>query len=295
MSPVLEARAIRPSEIPFINRQYLYDCHRTSDPTMVWGTDVDVEELLSFVKQCNQSSDVVVSVAHVLVKAVAVTLAKFPDLNCRIVGRRIYRFRDVNVRLVSLDRKTSEVDILTLPQADKASLQEIGRTLWEHQMQLATNEGGDRADKALLRRWCPDWLEPSLVRLFWWLDRNFRLPRIGRIDRHLDSSVVVNHLAYAEAPPMRMYKPSKFVDETSLLSVTLGGIQETPVVREGRVVVGRVAPLFVRMDHRVTDAHRLSYFVRHLRESLSHPATLQELKPRLPHENYALPKNNQAA
>jgi pyruvate/2-oxoglutarate dehydrogenase complex dihydrolipoamide acyltransferase (E2) component len=73
-----------------------------------------------------------------------------------------------------------------------------------------------------------------------------------------------------------MYKPSKFPDETSLLSVTMGRIEEMPVVRGGRVVAGRVAPLFIRADHRVTDAHQLSHFVRSLRESLENPLSLEE-------------------
>ena len=167
---------------------------------MIWGTDIDAEALLAFVKQSNEPAEVVISVTHVLIKAVAATLARFPQLNCRIVGGRIYRFRDVNVRIVSFDRKTSDVDILTLPQADRASLHDIGRFLWDHQLQLATGRYVDRFDKAMLGRWCPGWLRPTTIRLFWWLERNFRLPRIGRIDRHLDSSVVVNYLAFAARP-----------------------------------------------------------------------------------------------
>jgi hypothetical protein len=271
-----ETRAVPSSEISFINHQYLHGCHDTSDPTMVWGTDVDAEELLAFVKRCNDTSEVLISVAHVLIKAVAQALVRFPDLNCRIVGGRIYRFRDVNIRMISYDPKTSDVDILTFLQADQAKLSDIGRFLWDHQLQLATGEYADRFDKEMLGRFCPVWLRRSAIRWFWWLDRNFRLPRIGRIDRHLDSSVIVNYLAYADAPPMRMYKPSKFTDETSLLSVTMGRMEQMPVVRGGRVVAGRVAPLFVRGDHRVTDAHRLSHFVHCLREFLEHPHSLEE-------------------
>jgi hypothetical protein len=271
-----KTHAVSSSEISFINHQYLHGCDRTSDPTMVWGTDVDAEGLLAFVKRCNESSEVLISVAHVLIKAVANALVRFPHLNCRIVGGRIYRFRNVNIRMISYDPKTADVDILTLRQADQASLNDIARFLWDQQLQLATGQYPDRFDKQMLGRFCPTWLRRSTIRWFWWLDRNFRLPRIGRIDRHLDSSVIVNYLAYADAPPMRMYKPSKFPDETSLLSVTMGRIEELPVVRGGRVVAGRVAPLFIRADHRVTDAHRLSHFIRCLRESLEDPVSFEE-------------------
>jgi hypothetical protein len=94
--------------------------------------------------------------------------------------------------------------------------------------------------------------------------------------------VLVNYLGFPGAPPMRMYKPSKFPDETSLLSVTLGRIEERPAVREGSVVVRRMAPLFVRADHRVTDAYVLGRFVASLQEALTNPASLEAQSP---HEN----------
>jgi pyruvate/2-oxoglutarate dehydrogenase complex dihydrolipoamide acyltransferase (E2) component len=70
---------------------------------------------------------------------------------------------------------------------------------------------------------------------------------------------------------MRMYKPSKFPDESSLLSVTLGRAEQRPAVYQDRVVARRVAPLFVRADHRVTDAHVLAQFISTLRGILQDP------------------------
>ena len=269
MSNALESRPVKSSEITLINHQYL-SCGNRPDSTIVWGTDVDAERLSDFVKQRNQSAGTLISVAHVLVGAVGRSLARYRQLNCRIVGGRIYRFRDVNVRMICFDRKRSDVDILTITQADQASLEDIAQCIWNSQVEIATNQHSDRFDKAVLS-WGPNWSRRWTSRLFWWLDRHFRLPRIGRIDRHLDSAVVVNYLGFADAPPMRMYKPSKFPDESSLLSVTLGRIEDRPVVHEGRVVARRVAPLFVRADHRVTDAHLLAQFIGTLRDALEDP------------------------
>jgi hypothetical protein len=273
MSSALESHAVRSSEISFINHNYLYGCRNTSDPTMVWGTDVDAEELLGFVKQYNDSTRVIISAAHVLIKAVGMSLAQFPQLNCRVVRGRIYRFRDVNVRMVSYNQRTSDVDIITMQQADQASLDDIGQFLWDSQLKIAAGHYTDHVDKMILHR-APVWLHRLLTQTFWWLDRNFRLPRLGRIDRHLESSVLVNYLGYSHSPSMKMYKPSKFPDDSSLLSITMGRIEEMPVVRDGRVVIRRVAPLFIRADHRVTDANELSRFICNLRDSLQNPRSL---------------------
>jgi hypothetical protein len=273
MSQNLHRRPVSPSEISLINHQYLSQRAR-ADSTMVWGTEVDAESLSSFLDERNRGSGVLISVAHVLIRAVGHSLSRFPRLNCRIIGGRIYRFRDINVRIISYDRRKGDVDILTVDRADRTGLDDIARFLWDSQLQIAANRHADRIDKALLN-WGPAFTRRWGSRLFWWLDRNFRLPRLGRIDRHLDSGVVVNYLGFAGAPPLRTYKPSKFPDESSLLSVTLGRIEERPVVRGARVVAGRIAPLFVRADHRVTDAYELGRFVGVLCEVLADPRIME--------------------
>lgn len=269
MSHALQSRPVKSSEITLINHQYL-SCGNRPDSTIVWGTDVDAERLSGFVDRCNRRSGTLISVAHVLIAAVGRSLARHPHLNCRIVGSRIYRFRDVNVRIINFDRKRSDVDILSVTNADRSDVDQIAQCMWNSQLEIATSQNSDRLDKAILG-WGPNWSRRWTSKLFWWLDRHLRLPRVGRIDRHLDSAVVVNYLGYADAPPMRMYKPSKFPDESSLLSVTLGRFEQRPVVYEGQLAVRRIAPLFVRADHRVTDAHRLSQFISSLRDALEDP------------------------
>jgi hypothetical protein len=273
MPHALESRPVKSSNVTLINHQYL-SCGTRPDPTIVWGTEVDAEGLLTFVDQHNQKASILISVAHVLIGAVGRSLARYPQLNCRVIGSRIYRFRDVNVRMICYDSRRNDVDILMIKQADQVGLEEIARLAWNRQLEIATARNSDRVEKTFLS-WGPDWSRRWGSRVFWWLDRHFRLPRVGQFDRQLDSAVVVNHLGFVDAPPMTMYKPSKFPDESSLLSVTLGRIEQKPVVREGRVVAGQVAPLFVRADHRVTDAYLLSQFISTLRDVLANPEIVE--------------------
>jgi len=270
----LESRPVRASEITLYNHQYLHACTHTVDPTMVWGTDVDADGLLSYIKRRNEQSDTLVSTAHLLVQAVGRSLAKYPQLNCRIVRGRVYRFREVNVRMLSYARHDSDVDIFTVKNVDRADVESIARTIWKYQCEVASGVYPDRVDRKWLRR-VPVMFRRIAIRNFWRLDRSFRLPRIGRLDRHLDSSVVVNHLGFAGAPPMRMYKPSRFPDESSLLSVTMGRAERAPVVSGDAVVARNMAPIFVRADHRVADAHLLARFVSALRDYLSDPQSME--------------------
>jgi hypothetical protein len=274
MPRLLKTWPVPSSEVSLFNQQYLTYGSRP-DSAMVWGTDVEAEGLVDYVQQKNRRGKVLTSVAHVLIQAVARSVAQFPALNSRIIRSRIYRFGEINVRMVSYDARQSDVNIITVTRADQLSLEEITQCVWHCQLEIHAGQHSDRTDKAVLE-WGPAMVRRWTSRVFWWLDRNFRLPRVGRIDRHLNSSVVVNYLGFAKAPPMRMYKPSKFPDESSLLSVTMGRIERQPRVDGDRVVVRRVAPVFIRADHRVTDAYVLAQFITTLRKLLADPETMEE-------------------
>jgi pyruvate/2-oxoglutarate dehydrogenase complex dihydrolipoamide acyltransferase (E2) component len=275
MFGALESRPLRSADISFINQQYLSCCDSTVDPTMVWGSEIEAENLLEFVKRCNRTAETLVSPAHLLVKAVADCMERFPELNARVIGGRIYRFRDISVRIIHYGVASSEVNIVTLFKANQLSLEEVSQTLWQSQLQIVQG-GHDRFDKRILE-FGPQWFRNMISRTYWWLDRKVRLPRINRIDRHLDSAVMVNYLGHAGLPSMKAYKPSKFPDESSLLNVTMGRIEPMAVVRNGQVVVRRMAPLFVRGDHRVTDAHQLGRFIAALRDKLEDTQALNLL------------------
>ncbi len=162
---------------------------------------------------------------------------------------------------------------MLVKHADTLTLDQIARTLWKNQRKTAKADSLDHRDRRLIRR-LPDFILRWGFRAFVWLERNVRLPSI-RLNRVSNAPVVVNYLGFSGAPPMRMYKPSAYPNESSHLSVTMGPIETRPVVQNGELAVGRVAPLFVRGDHRLTDAYLLASFVGALREYLANPELME--------------------
>jgi hypothetical protein len=271
----LVSKPVPRAQVPFYNLHYLHGCRRPADPTIVWGTDVSVQPLAEYVRDRNTTSSTIISMAHVLVQAVGRALKQYPALNRRIVGKRIYDFRDVNVRMMTYDRRCGEVEVLLLRNVDTMPLERIARILWKHQQRAADGRTMDHVDKSWLRRAFPGPLLGLVLRTYLWLDNHFHLPKVGRIDRIACSPVLVNYLAFSGAPPMRTYKPSSFPHESSTLSVTMGRAEYRPVVRDGAVVADQVAPLFVRADHRIANAYVLGQFTEKLRELLANPAGME--------------------
>lgn len=274
----LACKPIPTSQIPFYNLHYLFGCPRPADPTIVWGTEVPAEGMSQYVRERNRESKTLISPAHVLVQAVGRALKKHPELNRRIVGRRIYDFRDVNVRMMTYNRQQQEVEVLLIRNVDALSLERVARILWKNQHRAASGDTMDHADKAWLRSRFPGPLLGWIVRAYLYLDSKFNLPKVDRIDRIACSPVLVNYLAFSGAPPMRAYKPSNYPHESSTLSVTMGRVERMPVVRDGQVVAGQVAPLFVRADHRIASAYQLAQFTESIRRFLMKPQQMERPK-----------------
>ncbi|MFO7904607.1 MAG: 2-oxo acid dehydrogenase subunit E2 [Planctomycetota bacterium] len=271
----LARKPIPVSQLPFYNLHYLYGCRSPADPTIVWGTDVPASRLNDYVKNRNSNGKTLISVAHVLARAVGRALQRHPRLNCRVVGRRIYEFRDINLRMMTYNRHSNEVEVLLLRNVDALSLERIARIIWKNQHRAANGSTLDHEDKSWLRSRFPGPLLGWIIRAYLYLDSNFNLPKVDRIDRIACSPVLVNYLAFSGAPPMRTYKPSSYPHESSTLSVTMGRVEQTPVVRDGKVEVGPVAPLFVRADHRIASAYQLGRFAETIRQFMTDPAQME--------------------
>ncbi|MCH5377155.1 MAG: 2-oxo acid dehydrogenase subunit E2, partial [Planctomycetes bacterium] len=162
---------------------------------------------------------------------------------------------------------------LVLP-VDERSLSETAVIVWKSLLEGTLGSSAFERDRRRVHR-LPALAFHAFVRCYGWLDRMFPLPTFGRLDRLRAGAVLVNDLSFRGAPPMRCYKPTKFPDESAALNVTLGPMEERAVVRSGQIVASTVAPLFVRADHRITDAYGLGRFLATLRELLENPARME--------------------
>ncbi len=266
--------AIPDRQVPLYNRFYLHASGASQvDPTIVWGTEIDADALQEFLRKRNREGHVVITAAHALIRATALALVEFPELNVRIVRRRLYTFRDVNIRMAFLNRRSGEIDVLMIRGANLKSLEQIGLEVWQRLLQAGRGEVDRDRDLARLRRIPGFWLR-QILRLYGVLDRNVRLPTVGRIDATREGCATVNDLSFPGAPPMRSYKPSRFPDQTDAFNLTLGGMENKVVARSGLFVSTSVMPLFLRADHRLVDAYQVGRFLAAVRDVLNQPERL---------------------
>jgi len=270
----LVSRRLSNADIPLYNRYYLHAPKASHvDPVIVMGTEFEADALLAFLQEKNRAGGTILTTAHALIRAAGLALAQYPEMNTRVVGRSIRRFRTVSIRMGFFHRKANEIDLLLIGSVDKKSIEEISAEVWRRLLEAARGSGARDRDLARMRKVPAFWFR-QMMRFYGFLDRHFHLPAVSRLDELRGGSTMVNDLSHAGAPPMRSYKPSRFADGSDSINLTLGPVEKKLVMRDGAPVEIRVMPLFMRADHRLADAYQIGRFLAAMRETLQNPERL---------------------
>ena len=208
-----------------------------------------------------------------LVWAVGRCLAEHPEFNRRILHRRLYDFKHVNVLLPMKGGKNGP-EVCLLAKVDERSLDSIAKEVWQHSRDLINGVSPSQADEKLFRL-LPGFIRGTLFRLMLLGTNWINWPAALWGHRVIRAGTMINYLGQRGAPPMRSFKPSRFPNEAATMNVTMGPTENTNAT-------GRVAPLFVRVDHRVVDAYQLGQFIGDLRLYLTNPQSLERPAAREP-------------
>jgi hypothetical protein len=285
------ARPVPLEELGWVNTTYLGTGVWHWDPMMVWGTAVDADPLDEFLSEQRRLTGRILSPAHVLVRAVAESLSRHPRVNRRVTSRRVHQYHGVNIVVPILQTRAGEVDTIFLRGADRMSLGEIAQHFWTAAREKAVGaalearragEPGSfrRLAQMLGRKARLHWIH-KMGWLAFYIGCHHRFPTIFTFQQELNGAgAFVNYLGFPGAPPMIAFKPSCLPMNAYSVNVTMGPSEPRPVVIDNAVVVRRQAPLFVRADHRMINAHEAAAFINTLRSCLANPwALVQDEQP----------------
>ena len=275
-----ESRSVPLEDLGWVNTTYLATASVHCDPTMIWGTTIQTEALTQFVADQKRQTGTFISTAHVLIRAVVEAMHKHPAVNRRVVGRRIHPYDGIHITMPMLETRSGEVNVIYLRHAEQMSLVEISRYVMGKARDVAVRAATEAnlQKKGTLaenrrHRW-QKWLRSQWVyrmaNVGFFLTNRFRLPTTT-LEEINGSGAFVNHLGFPTAPPMISYKPSSLPTNSYGVSVTLGPVEMRPVAEGDAIVIRSIAPLFVRLDHRLVNGYQAGEFVGTLRTTLQNP------------------------
>ena len=275
MSRPLPNTRIADEEIPVWSLNYLCGCPTPADPTIVWGTDVDCTGLNEYLKQLNLDSPVLLTPVHVLLRATACALARHPEFNRRVLRRRAYQYKQINLLLPFRRREPPQTEVMLLEDVNRKSLVEIARDLWQQTQEAARGHSSHERLPILFGALSPSTARRLFYGMHLWLANRANLPASNHSKRHRTAATMINYLGFRGAPPLRSLKPSRAPYDGIPLNITMGATELRPVVVDGEIVPRPIAPLIVRADHRLVDAHDMAAFIGTLRDFIASPATTE--------------------
>lgn len=206
-------------------------------------------------KECMAGADPPVSWTGFVIATVARAVAAHPEVNARRVGNRVLYFEGVDVG-ATVERHVREDVVLTavtIHDADQKSCAGISEEL--HQAKLGLQQERARGVSSVVARF-PGPVRRRIVRT------GARIPRVAATFRPAIGVTSLGMFSHGGGWGI------PFAPLT--LIVTVSGIVDRPVVRDGEVVVRPMMPVTLTFDHAVVDgapAARFAETLRHLTES----------------------------
>jgi pyruvate/2-oxoglutarate dehydrogenase complex dihydrolipoamide acyltransferase (E2) component len=240
------------------------------DPSVFCVLEVDMRPALAYLERIRASTGTKVTLTHFVGKAVAVTLALHPQLNCILRFGRLYPRKDVDVFFqVATDTLGKDLSGLTIRRADTKSIPEIALEMQSCAERI--RKQGDPEFKRMKSTMggLPGWASRFVLGFagFVLYTLNLWTPLLGSPRDPFGSCMITSigtlglDMAFAPLVPFSRVP----------LLIAVGAARDTPVARDGRVEIAPVSRLCVTIDHRLIDGMLGSHMARALLEIFADP------------------------
>lgn len=240
------------------------------DPSVYGELELDVGPALAYLEKRRASTGVKLTLSHFAGKAIALTLARHPEINCILRWGRLYPRASVDVFFqVANDGQGKDLSGLVVRGADRKSLEEIALEMSDRIRAIRSQGDPDFKRMKGMMGALPGFLARYVLGAagFIMYGLNLWSPLLGSPRDPFGSCMITN---IGSLGLDRAYAPLVPYSRVPLL-IALGNARETPVARGGRVEVAMVARLCVTLDHRLIDGMHASHMSRTLARIFADP------------------------
>lgn len=241
-----------------------------NDPTVYGTIEVDLSEGLALIDRLRREESVHATVTHLVAKALAMSLAKHPEGNGLILGKRVYlRDRvDIFCQVASADGR--DLSGVKLVAADQMTVTEIAETLATRAARVRARQDQEvERTKASLDR-IPNGLLGVVMRSVAYLsyELGLDLRRFGVAHDPFGSAMVTSigsidaGLGLALAPLVPFSRVP--------IVVLVNAVQRRPVAIGNSIEIRPMLTLGCTFDHRFIDGVIASSIARELHQNLLH-------------------------
>lgn len=234
---------------------------------------VEATELMKYMEHVREKTGEKVTVTHMVGKAVAMGLAKAPGLNGRIAWGTYIPHKTVDITYLVALEDGADLAKVKIAELDKKPVSAVATELRQRAEKLRKGQDSEFEKSKGMLKLLPSWLLRPIVKLTGWLTGalGVSMPALGLEAFPFGSCVItsVGMLGIDEA-----FAPHTPFTKVPIL-VLVGAVRETPVVRDGAVVVRQMLTMTATVDHRFVDGFQLATVAKTIRATLENPWDLE--------------------
>lgn len=249
---------------------------RPHDPTVYGWLQLDMSRALAYLARHEQTTGVKVTLTHLIGKALALALARYPDANARVSRGRILARDSVDIFFQVAYEQGENLSGVTLREVDRKSLVQIADELSARAAAIRAHQTHDlaRSDRRMSR--VPTALRRVAMRLVETAvyDVGVRASWFGLPEEAFGSAMVTNVGMFGLPHGLAPLVPFSRVP----IVLTIGSVHDAVVADGGAAVVRPVIVVGVTLDHRVLDGALAGRLAAAFREVMLDPGRALEPK-----------------
>lgn len=256
----------------------VHSWYGTGDPSTYALVDIPMQGAIDYMERLRRETGVHITLTHLVVRGVALALARFPEMNGIVAHGRIYLRETTDIFMQVATGGGAELSGLKIASADKKSVLDIAREVEERVARIrARRDQQVERTKSVLDR-IPSRILGRVMRSIAYLiyDLDLDLTRFGIVKDEFGSAMVSNAGTFGVGVALAPLIP---FSRTPMV-VLMGALEDKVVAVDGRMVIQPTITLGVTLDHRVMDGYHGGHMIQICRGYLENPEPHELRLPR---------------
>ncbi len=267
-----KVRFARSSRVPSFFKMAAAWWKTPEDPFIFSSLSIDMTRALDRIRHHQEATGEKITITHLCTKALAMAYQRYPQINTKIEGSRIYSRKSIDFMILVSTESGDELSGIKLNDADRKTVSEIALEIREGSAKVRENEGPTyQASKDLISH-CSISITRWILRMASAMVNRFRLDlsTFGFPDDPFGSAIISSVGMHGIESA---YGPLVPVARCGLLMV-ITEIKDKPWVEDGKLVVRPVLKLCMTLDHRLFHGYYVSLLQKEVKSLLEHPEAL---------------------
>ncbi len=263
---------LEPYSRPSMWRRMALAVWRAPADSQVYGRlEVEMTAALEYARQESNRSGQKVGPMHLVARALALGLRRYPDANALVRRNRVYRRKRVGIFFqVAVPGRNADLAGVVVHDADTKTAEQIAEELQAQARQIKRGSDTQTTPARRFLDLAPGFLYRPLLLWLDFLQYTLNLtPRVFGIPQDCFGSAMITSLASLGLS--EGFAP--LVPRTRVpLILSVGKVEDRPVVRDGAIVIRPICVLCATFDHRVMDGLVAGRLARFMTQYLGDPA-----------------------